>query len=188
MTAEWILNSTREQQHERGAIRVHPSGRYVNPLALKAEDIHIEDIAHHLSNICRYTGACPRFYSVAQHSVHVAQHLLNLGSSADLILAGLLHDSAEYVFNDIASPVKHDPRMQWYCDSEHRAAELIFSVFGLAPELLPQTKRADDAIFDREATSWWGGKVTIVPWVPHHAERVFLEYFQDIQHARRDGK
>jgi hypothetical protein len=28
----------------------------------RPEDIHVDDIAHHLANICRYTGACRRFY------------------------------------------------------------------------------------------------------------------------------
>lgn len=177
----------RVDQERTGKIRLHPSGRFVNPLDLRPEDVDIWDIAHHLSNICRYTGACPAFYSVAQHSVYVAQDLRDSGAVPDLVMAGLLHDAAEYVFNDLASPVKRDPRMQWYRDMEHEATRLIYRVFGLDPELLAQTKPADDAVFHREVATWWGGGYTggfIHPWHPVHARNVFMEHFISIQSAR----
>src|SRR4051812_23383484 len=62
----------------------------------------IKDIAHALSMNCRYTGHCSRFYSVAEHSVHVS----NLLKGTSLELAGLLHDASEAYITDIASPIK----------------------------------------------------------------------------------
>lgn len=153
--ADYITTMPREAQDRKGMIRTY-SGLYVNPLKMRARDIRIADIAHHLSLICRYTGACPKHYSVAQHSLLVSYHLRDEGASYELQLAGLLHDAAEYVLNDIASPVKHDPRMAWYRDLDHELTRMIFCVFGVNPDLLLLTKAADDAVFREEVAAWWG--------------------------------
>lgn len=63
--------------------------------------ITIEDIAAHLSKLCRFTGACSEFYSVAQHSIIVARQL-----PPRLRFAGLLHDAAEAYTGDWSSPMK----------------------------------------------------------------------------------
>lgn len=177
---DYILNTTREHQETVGKIRLHPSGLYVNPLAMRARDIRIGDIAHHLSNLCRYTGACPKHYSVAQHSVLVSMRLQELGCSREFQLAGLLHDAGEYVFNDIASPVKRDPRMKWYRDLEHETTRMIFCVFGVNPDLLASTKSADDAVFRAEVATWWSGQELIAPMRPFEAEIAFLTRFKEL--------
>lgn len=65
----------------------------------KPEDIRIKDIARALSNICRFTGHCARFYSVAQHSVLVSEHTTNA-------FYGLMHDTAEAYVGDVNRPMK----------------------------------------------------------------------------------
>jgi hypothetical protein len=45
------------------------SGNKFNYTNATIDDIDIEDIACALSNICRFAGHLPEFYSVAQHSV-----------------------------------------------------------------------------------------------------------------------
>lgn len=62
----------------------------------------IEDIAGALSNICRFSGHLPVFYSVAQHCVNVS--LLLEGTGFEYV--GLLHDTAEAFTNDIPTPLK----------------------------------------------------------------------------------
>ena len=49
------------------------TGTEFYPTAPLAQELQIEDIAHALSNICRFGGHCSRFYSVAEHSVRVAR-------------------------------------------------------------------------------------------------------------------
>lgn len=72
-----------------------------DPAALTAEVI-----AHSLSMQCRFTGHCREFYSVAQHSVLVAD-AIGTGCPPPLRLAALLHDAGEVLVGDVASPLKH---------------------------------------------------------------------------------
>lgn len=78
------------------------SGRQFSPLRPRAKDVDIYDIAHSLSQQCRFTGHTSSFYSVAEHCVRVAWYLETQKEK----LHGILHDAAEAYFSDIAAPVK----------------------------------------------------------------------------------
>lgn len=82
------------------------TGRYVDTRNPKPETICIEDIAHALSQVCRYGGHCRYHYSVAQHCVFVSERLKRQGQSPRTQLAGLLHDGAEAYLGDIPRPMK----------------------------------------------------------------------------------
>ncbi len=69
---------------------------------VRPEDICIEDIAHGLSNLCRYFGQCRRFYSVAEHCVKLSQSKFMSGDPKDR----LLHDAVEAYIGDVARPLK----------------------------------------------------------------------------------
>jgi len=81
-------------------------------LNFKPEDVDIEEIAHNLSQICRFAGNTPYHYSVAEHSVIVAEmvfdnmRLVKENKNISGSLYGLLHDSAEAYIGDITRPVK----------------------------------------------------------------------------------
>jgi hypothetical protein len=96
--------------HERGTSMTTFSGKRFFVFDPRPEEINIDDIAHALSNICRYGGHCSYFYSVAQHSVHVSEVLEGIGADGidrNLLTAvGLIHDAAEAYTGDIIRPVK----------------------------------------------------------------------------------
>lgn len=76
-------------------------GRSFDLLNPRVEDIYVDDIAHHLAEINRFTGAARRPYNVGQHSCLVARLL-----PPRLRLAGLLHDGHEAYTGDWSSPLK----------------------------------------------------------------------------------
>jgi hypothetical protein len=100
-------------------------GKAFDPFVPNVADIHHLDIAHALSNTCRFTGHTTSFYSVAQHSVQVA-----LLVPQPLQLAALLHDASEAYLCDFARPLKHRPEMQFYRDAEDRLQQAIFARYG----------------------------------------------------------
>ena len=77
------------------------TGKKFYPLNPNPEDIDILDIAHHLSLICRFTGACRIHYSVAEHSVRVMSLV-----PKDQKLGALLHDSPETYMADLSRGLK----------------------------------------------------------------------------------
>lgn len=92
----------------------------------------IVSVAHHLAFICRYTGACRRFYSVAEHVSRVALYAADLvrvyGDKANAkaaARAGLVHDFSEAPFGDVNSPLKNMPYMHGYKLAEESMHPMI---------------------------------------------------------------
>lgn len=96
----------------------------------------IEEGAHALSHICRFTGHVKEFYSVAQHAV-----LVSLLVPKPLAWAGLHHDDSESLLNDISSPLK--ALLPDYKRYEHRTEQMIFAQLGIPFPLPPAIKHAD---------------------------------------------
>lgn len=72
----------------------------------KVEDIHITDIAGALSKICRFGGHSNIFYSVAEHSIIVAEILESEGANKATVFAGLMHDCSEAYLGDMPRPLR----------------------------------------------------------------------------------
>lgn len=68
--------------------------------------ILLEDIAHALSNVCRFAGHIRRFNSVAEHSVLVSRIVEAQTDDAYWTAVALLHDAHEAYIWDAPSPVK----------------------------------------------------------------------------------
>jgi 5'-deoxynucleotidase YfbR-like HD superfamily hydrolase len=94
---------------------------------------NIEEIAHALSHICRYSGHSRVFYSVAQHSVMVAELVEKARPKwpRGLYRAALLHDAAEAFCLDVPSPIKAMPMMEGYRKWLHVVEEAIEDHFFL---------------------------------------------------------
>ena len=101
--------------------------------------VRLGDIVHLLSLMNRFNGAALFPYSVAQHSLHVAELL-----PPDLRLEGLLHDAAEAYIGDMVGPLKQV--MPEYKAVETRISAVVAEVFGLAYPEPAAVKQADLAV------------------------------------------
>ncbi|MGA1801203.1 hydrolase [Rhizobium sp. HT1-10] len=85
------------------------SGRRLDLLDPSPLDVEIVDIAHGLARVARWNGQTSgnHAFSVAQHCLVVEDILRRtVESTADELLAALLHDAPEYVIGDMISPFK----------------------------------------------------------------------------------
>jgi hypothetical protein len=122
------------------------SGRRFYPLDARPDEINLLDVAHALANLCRFAGHTLRFYSVAEHSIHVCDRVEQLGGTPYEQLAALLHDAPEAFVVDLPRPIKHMPGLAAYRDAESRIAACVELRFGLPRGALdwPIVKHADN--------------------------------------------
>lgn len=157
--------------------------------------VDIETIAHALSNICRFTGHTRKFYSVAQHAV-----LCSRIEPEKYAYAKLMHDIAEAMLNDVASPLKR--LLPDYKNIEANNEGALLPHFGIDhadTDLHHEVKRADLVMLATEkrdlmpacpdgATEWvWlrqGGfhslPDVIRPWGHVKSKHAFLARFYDL--------
>lgn len=158
-------------------------GRQFWPLDPRADEIDIRDIAGALSKLCRYGGQCLRFYSVAEHCVHVAKH-----APEGLELAALMHDASEAYLSDVIRPIKS--HLSNYLEIEAGLELVIAERFDLAWPMPPEVKRLDTAILADERDQAMAPppvpwpQTTELPlgvmlqfWSPWRAEEEFLRAF-----------
>lgn len=114
--------------------------------------IEIEDIAHALSQTCRFSGHTREFYSVAQHCINVSDLLMHKYHDPELALEGLFHDSAEAYLTDIATPVKkHLPE---YEVMEDRILRAIHRKYNIHESTTDRVKDADTCMLLSEAKAF----------------------------------
>lgn len=167
------------------------TGRKFDLLDPQPDMICIEDIAHALSNVCRYTGHCKEFYSVAQHSVYVSGNVAQQHK-----LQALLHDATEAYVTDVSRPLKQ--LLPAYKQIEARVWRVIAARFGLPEELAPEVKAADNLLLMTERESLMAVKpelwapeleaikplpVRIHGWDPRVAESRFTRAFNRLRAA-----
>jgi len=127
------------------------SGRKFDFLNPDPDSIRLVDIAHSLAHIVRFNGHINKFYSVADHSLNVLQHLERKQANRATLQHALLHDAAECFIGDIVSPLKK--QLPLVIDLEARLQVMIRKQFGIDDSQVDFTavKRADEAILVVEA-------------------------------------
>lgn len=167
------------------------SGRKFHPLSPDPEQIVIEDIAHALSNLCRFAGHVRKFYSVAQHSVLVSLHCY-----PDNALAGLLHDASEAYLLDMPRPLKQHGDFGWYRAYEDNLMLKIEEKYGFSA-LLKDIHDADMRVFAAECRDLMSPlhpefevgpfepiEARIKPLSPKVAKQMFLERFTQLTEGK----
>ncbi len=182
------------------------SGRRLDLLDPSPMDIEIEDIAHGLARVARWTGQTvgQHAFSVAQHSVVVEEIVAHIQPDIEprWRLAALLHDASEYVIGDMISPFKaalgYDYKL-----FEERLENAIHVRFGLpakTPVLIKKLiKQADRACAFFEATQLAGFShdealsffdappggyhLKIEPQAPFDAQAHYLRRFETLSEA-----
>lgn len=127
------------------------SGLYVNPLAIKTEDVKIRDIAHHLACFNRFCGALHQPINIASHSILVMRLVRWHTDDTQTLLQALLHDATEAYLGDVTKWLKQSPQMQGYRDAEDAANNVIMDRFCLPRNLYPEVKDADRVAVTYEA-------------------------------------
>lgn len=174
------------------------SGKQFHPLDPQPDEIDIEDIAHALSHLCRFTGHISEFWSVAQHSLLVDDLLVeHLGEPVEPILIGmrltaLLHDASEAYLNDIAAPIKK--LIPDYIEIEQKVTDAVVDKFNIIYPYPKVVKEMDTLALCVEAKHLlpskgvvWGGDVAYIAgdrqlpfysgiaWTPLRVRRLFTD-------------
>ncbi len=162
------------------------TGIQVWPLDPQPDQIDIVDIAHSLSMLCRFNGHSMKFYSVAEHSIHVSNIV-----SPENRLWGLLHDAAEAYLSDVPKPVKQ--QVDQFHPLEERMLAVIADRFGLTTEIPEEVHDADmkmlatekQALMGNEPAPWSGLPDPLEPsmircFSPEEAKQAFLMRFSEL--------
>lgn len=164
------------------------SGNRFYPLVPRIDRVAIEDIAHGLAYQCRFNGQTRAFYSVAQHSLIVADLV-----PPPLRLAALLHDAAEAYLGDMVKPLK--VLLPAFSAIEEGVSAIIADTFGLDFSDYAPIKRADLVALATEKRDLMPHSVErwayldgiaalpapIVPLDPGQAKTAFLARFHQLR-------
>ncbi len=171
------------------------SGSFVNVRHPDPDTIKLVDIAHALSNICRYGGHCQRWYSVAFHSVFCSVRVQRRGGSLHRQYAALHHDDSEAYLGDIPRPLKPllGKRYKQLTDRMDRAIiQALDLPFDHTAFHDPVIKAADNWSLFVEARDllpsggkhWWDGSQGAAKWdLPPLPQRIVTpDYYYGDKH------
>lgn len=133
--------------------------------------------------MCRYAGQVPKFYSVAEHSVHVLEEA-GIKYNRKQKLALLLHDAAEAYLSDVVKPAKQ--QMKDYRRIEDKLLACIYEKFDADPRGV-EIAKYDDRVYIAERQQIFKDNlgataacVTIKNYSPSIARMFFLDCFSSL--------
>lgn len=109
------------------------SGKRIDIQNIKEDDICLQDIAHHLTKICRFGGALPfdKHYSVAVHSINLLFYARRYyPTNTELQKALLFHDASEAYLGDVVTGVKKC--LPDYIKLEKQVSDLIYKKYDIS--------------------------------------------------------
>lgn len=127
-------------------------------------DVRLSDIVHSLSMQVRYLGHCSEFYSVAEHSVMVANLAeIDHGRGSKVARCALLHDAHEAFVGDFPSPFKNAvPGLREFEDKVERVVRDALRLPDANDEVWKEVKRYDLLALFLEAATLFSPPP---PWV-----------------------
>lgn len=175
-----------------GGLIITYTGQVFRPLEPDVADVDLLDIAQALSLKCRWTGQCARLYTIAKHSLRVAnvavalaklQGIKDRAHLQSIHDHGIMHDAHEAYLADLASPIKS--LVPGWREIEDKIQNTILDYMGLdhshgAPfvkqadsmllwieyrELFPPKLKIDDLYFGKGGVNLW----PTYPKIPHAA-------------------
>ena len=152
-------------------------------------DVH--DMAHALSQTCRFNGQCPTFYSVAQHCTIGSYEF----DDPALAYEFLVHDAHEAYVGDIPSPLK--ALLPDYRGMEDRCEAVVRTYFGVPHVMTPSVRAMDLSMLVSEFADLFGAipaglehiariQTTIRPMPIHASHEAWLSRYDEL--ARKLGK
>lgn len=166
------------------------SGATFNYNRPEESDVTLNDLATALSNICRFSGHLPCFYSVAQHLVNTSR-IVHPRYSFD----ALMHDTSEAFTNDLPTPLKW--AFPVFKELEIKIEVAMSKKFGFKYPYHPAVKQADtemlilEKLYVKKDDSIWPNytgikvehlleKVDLNPWSPSEAKNRFIERYIEL--------
>jgi len=148
----------------------------------KPEDFIIEDIAWHLNHHYRFGGAIE--HNILQHSISVAWMC-----PGPYKLQALVHDSPEFLLNDVASPLKK--LISGYSEIYELWEKAIFKQFDIEWPISDIVKQNDMIMLEAEFEVLVRGKqhkrmYEIYRYHPDIAYVDFLSLFEQLQQEKKE--
>ncbi len=167
------------------------SGAVMNYNRPEESDVTLDDLASALSNICRFSGHLPCFYSVAQHLVNTSRIV-----PPEYAFDALMHDTSEAFTNALPTPLKWS--MPAFKDLENKIEAAMSWRFEFTFPYPTEVKVADTQMLMLEKkyvkldTRPWPQYdeieidhllplVDLKPWQPVRAKREFLERYAQLR-------